>query len=416
MQWMNTRERYGLVAQLFHWVTAALILILIPLGLWMVWLPMETADAVATKVWLYSLHKSLGVLVLIIAIARIVWAFICVRPEPLHPERRAETLAAETVHWLLYAGIVLTPVTGLLHHYATIGFAPIWWPFPQDVPFVPKSEPLSIVLKWTHWGSALMIIISLAAHIAGAMKHLVIDRDETVARIVPGAKCDPQVSGPAHNHRASAMIASGVVAAMLFTSIGYAMVQNAQVPGAAMVAAQTGPDAGDNNAMRWQVDADQSSLAITVMQLGTPVEGAFGTWNAAITFDPDDLESANVSVVIDMTSLTLGTVSSQAIGGDFLDAANHPQARFVANQFRAVGEGAFEAEGTLTIRGVEQPLILPFDLAIEGDQATMSANVAINRIDFGVGAESQPTEASVGFGVDVTIAITANRVVAAGES
>ena len=415
MQLTNTRERYGLVSQLFHWITATLILALIPLGLWMVWLPADTSEAVANKVWLYSLHKTLGVTVLAAALARIAWTFIGVRPQPLHPERRIETLAAETVHWMLYAGIVLTPLTGLLHHYATIGFAPIWWPFPQELALVPKSEPFSIILKWVHWGTALMIIISLGAHIAGAMKHLVIDRDETLARMVPGAKCDPEVSAQSQHSGSAALIASGLVAATLFASIGYAMVLNAQSPASAIASPQLETPA-DDDAKRWHVDHDASRLAITVLQLGTPVEGAFGTWNTDIVFDPDDLDSARVSVVVDTASLSIGTVSGQAIGRDFLDAENHPEARFVADHFRSAGEGAYEAGGILTIRGVDQPLILPFTLSIEGDRARMTASVTVNRIDFGIGAESHGSEDSVAFGVDVDIDLVADRVASGGES
>lgn len=408
---MNTRERYGLVAQLFHWVTASLILVLVPLGLVMVWLPVDTGGAVSLKVWLYSLHKTLGVTALAVALARIAWALVCVRPRPLHPERRAETLAADTVHWLLYAGIVLAPVTGLLHHYATIGFAPIWWPLPQDVPFVPKSEPLSIVFKWLHWGSALMIVVSLGAHIAGALKHLIVDRDETLARIVPGAKCDPQVTGHAHHRRAPALLATGIVAAMLSASAGYATVRNVQSPQSQALLAQAGTASGAG-AARWAVDHDASRLGITVVQLGSPVDGAFGAWDADIVFDPDDPEGARVTALIDVASLTLGTVSGQAVGADFLDAPNHPRARFVAEGFKALDDTAtaFEAEGTLTIRGVERPFLLPFDLAVDGDRAVMSATVTVNRIDFGVGAQSQPTEATVAFGVDVAIELAADRL------
>lgn len=416
MQWTNTRERYGLVAQLLHWATAILILALIPLGLWMVWLPADTSEAVATKVWLYSLHKTLGVSVLAVALARVAWAFFGERPQPLHPERGAETLAAETVHWLLYAGIILTPLTGLLHHYATIGFAPIWWPLPQDLAIVPKSEQFSIILKWVHWGTALMIIVALGAHIAGAMKHLVIDRDDTVARMVPGAKCDPQISAISRHSHAPTWIASGLVVATLFASVGYAMVDSAKQPQSAAVSVPADTSMDGDGAMRWQIDHDASRLAITVVQLGTSVDGAFGAWAADIVFDPENLDTARVSVAIDIASLSVGTVSSQAIGSDFLDAENHPEARFVADSFRSVGEGAYEAEGTLTIRGVAQPLILPFTLAIDGDTARMAAAVTVNRIDFGVGAESYGNEDSVAFGIDVTVELTASRIVPTGES
>ncbi|MBU2359238.1 MAG: cytochrome b/b6 domain-containing protein, partial [Alphaproteobacteria bacterium] len=103
---------YGTVTKVFHWLTATLILTIIPLGLIASDLPYETNEQLAQKAQLFSLHKTLGVAVFFVALLRILWALGHAKPGTLHPERKAETLLAETIHWLLYSALVITPLTG----------------------------------------------------------------------------------------------------------------------------------------------------------------------------------------------------------------------------------------------------------------------------------------------------------------
>ena len=107
----NTATRYGLVARLFHWTIAILVLANIVLGLLGKFTP-RAGDTVAFLQILYSAHKTIGVMVLSLAVLRVVWAISQPRPVPLHPERRIETFAAETVHWVLYAAIFVLPLSG----------------------------------------------------------------------------------------------------------------------------------------------------------------------------------------------------------------------------------------------------------------------------------------------------------------
>ena len=139
----NTTARYGSVAKTFHWLTALGILAVIPLGIIANDLPYDTAEQLADKAWLFSLHKTVGVTLFFVALARILWALSQPKPAPLHPDRGVETLLAEIVHWLLYGSLVLVPLSGWVHHAATEGFAPIWWPFGQNLPLVPESLTLS---------------------------------------------------------------------------------------------------------------------------------------------------------------------------------------------------------------------------------------------------------------------------------
>ena len=108
----NTALQYGAVARLFHWLTALGIFFLIASGLIAEEWPYGTESELATKVTLFSTHKTIGVLIFFIALARILWALTQPRPTPLHPERKLETLLAETVHWLLYGSILFVPLSG----------------------------------------------------------------------------------------------------------------------------------------------------------------------------------------------------------------------------------------------------------------------------------------------------------------
>jgi polyisoprenoid-binding protein YceI len=94
------------------------------------------------------------------------------------------------------------------------------------------------------------------------------------------------------------------------------------------------------------------------------------------------------------------------VGPEFFDVAAHPTAVFAA-AIRREGEG-YLAEGTLTLRGVEKPLTLPFTLALEGESARMEGRVSLDRRDFGIGA-AYPDEGSVGFAVEVAVSLTALR-------
>jgi polyisoprenoid-binding protein YceI len=68
----------------------------------------------------------------------------------------------------------------------------------------------------------------------------------------------------------------------------------------------------------------------------------------------------------------------------------------------------YVATGTLTLRGMEQPVSLPFSLDLQGDTAVMTGTTTLDRRDFGIG-KSYGDEASVGFPVTVTVDLVARR-------
>lgn len=76
-------------------------------------------------------------------------------------------------------------LTGWINHAASAGFAPIWWPYGQSLPMGPKSETVSALFSAGHLVFTKILLASIALHIAGALKHVFINRDETLRRMLP---------------------------------------------------------------------------------------------------------------------------------------------------------------------------------------------------------------------------------------
>lgn len=186
MRLTNTSASYGLIARSFHWLMALLILTMIPLGKYANLAPFSTDAEFARKFMLFSLHKTLGIIIFGLAVLRILWALWQPRPGPLHPERRVETFVASVTHWILYSALVLVPLTGWIEHAAIPGLAPIWWPFGQSLPFVSASEIMFNTFSALHRTFGKVLILAIILHLAGALKHHLIDKDATLRRMWSG--------------------------------------------------------------------------------------------------------------------------------------------------------------------------------------------------------------------------------------
>ncbi|WP_323770028.1 cytochrome b/b6 domain-containing protein [Antarctobacter sp.] len=393
----NTSQSYGAITKTLHWLTAFGILGMIPLGVIANDLPYDTADQLADKAWLFSLHKTVGVALFFIALARILWALIQTKPEPLHPERRAETFAAETVHWLLYGSLVAVPLSGWVHHAATAGFAPIWWPLGQSLPLVPESETLAGIASGLHWVFAWVLVASLVLHIAGAVKHHVIDRDATLRRMLPGRTRAGGVAGKRHGLTAPA---AALAAWALALGLGGFVGAYGHGSDAAQVADLQEVESD------WKVT--EGTLALDVQQFGQQVQGSFGDWTAQIAYDDSDAPGpkGDVRVEVAIGSLTLGSVTAQAMGPDFFDATQFPTAVFTADITR--GDAGLVANGTLDLKGRQVPITLPFALTIDGNVAQMTGSATLDRRDFGIG-DSMTDPAQLGHAVVIDVSLTAQR-------
>ena len=314
---MSAAVSYGTVTKTFHWLTALLILTVIPLGVIANELPYETNEELALKAWLFSLHKTLGVVIFFVALARILWALGQTKPTGLHPERKVETFLAELVHWLLYISLVAVPLTGWIHHAATTGFAPIWLPIGQDLPLVPKDESVAKLFAGLHWLWSKIMVAAILLHFAGALKHQFVDKDSTLRRMWFGA------SDPATAHRGNKTAPAAAIAVYLIATFtgGFAGIYAAKPTAASVALAEVSSD--------WAVQ--DGEIALTITQFGAPVSGQFADWTAAIRFDETaSADIGDVTTTIAIGSLSLGSVTGQALGSDFFDAGMFPTATFTA--------------------------------------------------------------------------------------
>ncbi|WP_353055667.1 cytochrome b/b6 domain-containing protein [Epibacterium ulvae] len=451
MSLTNSFSRYGSVAKSFHWATVLLIFTTFPVGYFANELAHQinapdfdgNAGVISRATLLFSLHKTLGVTAFFTGLLRILWAITQEKPGLLHPNNTGEALVAEAVHWLLYALMILVPLSGWVMHASEVGYAPIWWPFGQTLPFVPQSHTVAEVAAGVHWLFVWTLFGVVGLHAAGALKHHVIDKDSTLVRMLPRSSALPTPPEQSHDLKPLALAIVALLAVLgAGRSIGAfaghdhdhgpkAVEEQAAVDDhahdhgdhdhgahdhgaddhsapdhdAVTAAEQTPPDtsAGPDS---WTVDS--GSLGIAVVQGGSTVDGGFADWAADITFAaPTQPGPAGaVTVTIDIASLSLGSVTTQALGVDYFNATTFPKAVFTAEIEKL--ESGYQAVGTLTIRDKTQPFTLPFTLDIDGDTATMVGVSSLQRLDYDVGL-SQKDESTVGFTVDIKVDLTATR-------
>ncbi|WP_435626258.1 cytochrome b [Candidatus Ferrigenium straubiae] len=172
-------NHYTRTAITLHWAIALLIFANFPLGVYMHDLPLSP-----DKLRLFSYHKWVGVTVFMLTMLRVLWR-ITHRPPPLPVAMpRWEKLAAETVHYLLYALIFAVPLSGWLMSSAK-GVQTVWFgvlPLPD---LVNKNKELGDLLKEVHEGLNFVMLGLVLAHIGAALKHYFIERDGVLARMIP---------------------------------------------------------------------------------------------------------------------------------------------------------------------------------------------------------------------------------------
>lgn len=185
MSWRSDSERWGLGIRLLHWSIAALVLFQWLLGQYMTSLGPE---AVAEKFVLYQRHKSLGFLVFVLTLSRLVWR-LTEPARPAHPPGmpRWQQRAAATSHALLYLLLLAMPVTGFLAAAASplgiptvvFGLVPIPHPIGPDA-------RLEAILLEAHAIQGWVLALLLALHVGAALKHHLIDRDRVLVRMIVG--------------------------------------------------------------------------------------------------------------------------------------------------------------------------------------------------------------------------------------
>ncbi|PTQ09782.1 cytochrome B [Sphingomonas oleivorans] len=432
-QRIETSARYSGVAKLLHWLIAALILANILLA-WR----MEGSPG-AVRYAIFQLHKSIGITVLLLTLIRIGWR-LTHRPPPLsaHLARWERTLA-HIVHHGFYLLMLGLPLTGWLlvstspTRIATLLYGTIPWP---HIP-VPAASAASAneLAEFGHESLAYLAYLLIVLHVAGALKHHIIDRDGELGRMLPGRATATLLDARLGAIGLILLLIAGLTSSYpWFAARQAASVQAAPAPAEPAMAKPLAQSAASVPAPQpetipapktaaaestekpaepseWIVDKAASSLGFRASWNGAAVEGGFGKWDADIRFDPDALDRSAVTVRIDMGSVTASDDNAAGAlpGGDWFDSAAHPRSRFTATKFRALGGDRYETRGMLSIRDTSRPLTLPFTLRIDGDKAKISGTATLSRTAFGVGQGQWTATDEVADAVSVTVQLSAIR-------
>lgn len=169
--------------------------------------------------------------------------------------------------------------------------------------------------------------------------------------------------------------------------------------------------AGPAFAASWTVDPNKSTLSFSGVQSGRAFDGHFTKWQADIDFDPANPAAGHALVAIDMGSAVTGDPQKdQSLPqSDWFNIRSFPKATFEAISFRAKGNGAYDAIGTLTIRGIKKDVVLPFTFDGVGKAGHAKGKLDLIRTDFGVGQGDWADGSMVGLTVSVGIDIEAAR-------
>jgi cytochrome b561 len=437
-------QRYTAVAIVLHWAIAAAIAGMISLGWWM-GEALEDKATQAQAIAAFQLHKSIGLTILALSVFRLVWRLMNPAPPLPGAMKPWERTVATATHWAFYAVIVVMPLTGWLY------VSTAWSEHdhrPLDVPTlyfglfqVPHLFGLSHMAEGARaalaelfenfhsklaWGAIGLTVL----HVGAALKHHFLDRDDVLARMVPGLTQDAD----APKGRALAL-AGGLAAIVLAAGAAVWVFQHPPTGAAAAPAsvvhsheegehdetAAASDDDGDSHETAaattagaspvWLVARNTSNIGFSGTHAGVAFEGRFNSWRAEISFDPNDLGHSSASVTIQTGSAADGVaLHDQTLpGAEWFDVAHHPTAGFRTTAIHAQGAGRYEAHGTLTIKGRALATELPFTLRIDGDRATMDGTLTISRGEANLGMASDPDAEYVSRDIVVRVHVEAQR-------
>jgi cytochrome b561 len=171
---------YSLTARVLHWVTAVLVLLMVPVG---IIIANEWGGAAQT--FLYNLHKSIGFTLIPIVIGRLIYRLG--HPSPPLPDDilPIQKFAAYATHWALYGLLLVQPIVGYIMtsaypapvpFFGLFDLPPIWW----------ENRALSERLSVVHLYLGVSIAIVAAMHIGAALFHHFVRKDRVLMRMVTG--------------------------------------------------------------------------------------------------------------------------------------------------------------------------------------------------------------------------------------
>ncbi len=168
----------------------------------------------------------------------------------------------------------------------------------------------------------------------------------------------------------------------------------------------------------WNMQSEASTLTFTANYDGGGFSGRFDEFDVALLLDPDDLGSASLTVTIDATSInTDNEERDETLATDeWFSFSEHPEAIYQATGFELLSTGGWAATGSLTLKGITQPVRIDFgweqqaggDLSVTG-RARMTGDAEVDRSDFAIGEGDWADPSLIGHEVFVEFDLSFSR-------
>lgn len=171
-------ETYDIVSIINHWGIALLIIGMLFFGFYIEFFAPNGPEKGA----LFGIHKAIGVMVFVLGGWRVVWRLIQGFKEEAGPAPKWQSFIASSVHWILLAGILVMPLSGLVGSlYGGRGIDVFGW---FSIPAATEVKAISNAAYQIHGLFAYLMVGALFLHIAGALKHHFVDKDATLRRML----------------------------------------------------------------------------------------------------------------------------------------------------------------------------------------------------------------------------------------
>lgn len=176
--------RYALIHRLLHWALAGIVLVTLTVGMIFMFLGFEGTLATFGQPMtdqLYTYHKTFGIVILGLMLLRLVVRLVFGKPDYRPPIAAWERRVSTAVHASLYALLIVQPIIGWAATAA--GGYPVQF-FGWNLPgFLSKDEALSETLYGVHGLFGWLILILVLVHLAGALRHWLVKRDQVMTRM-----------------------------------------------------------------------------------------------------------------------------------------------------------------------------------------------------------------------------------------
>lgn len=428
-----TNARYSMVAMILHWILAFALAFQIGLGWGM--------DALSIANGLFDvtqLHKSVGITILLLSIARLTWRFLKPPPLPSNSDDIWAQLLSKITHSALYIFMIGAPLSGwLMVSTSNLGidtylFTTLYWPHIPglDLLSVEIRSALNSASKLAHEALAWIGIALFFLHIMGALRHQYFRGEPLLSRMLALPRMEEKRAGSAMivaiafilfamfiwartwgvtdriENNVSPIIADNEQRSIAPTALDKLPIDEKIKASEAETTAQEEEDkrakakadssdqapaikkaeAADSIPKKWKIIGPKK-LSFSVQWNDAVVTGNFSRWSADIYFASNALEQSKITVDVDIASVSTSdsTANGAIMGADFFDSDSFPMARFTSQDIKSLGQNRYQMTGMLRMKNISLPSTIIFTLNEKGRKALAKGSASIDRIKYKLG-------------------------------